>query len=103
MTATLRVRRVRNSWALLRRLVVLVDGEKAGMIRPGKTATIEVAAGIHSVAVRMDWVQSPAVEATCVDGTTTDLDAFSQWFLAALVNEFLRPSRVFRLEPRTLP
>jgi hypothetical protein len=52
---------------------VEVDGREVGRLKPGETLEVPVSAGRHSVAARIDWSGSPAVNLDLNDGDRIDL------------------------------
>lgn len=66
--AGVRVRRRADSFGLLRRMVIEVDGTVAARLRPGQEETVAVGAGRHEVRARMDWTSSATVEVHVGDG-----------------------------------
>jgi hypothetical protein len=101
VAAIILVRRVRGSFAVARKLVIVVDGKRAGTIRPGQDTSIEVTPGVHTVTVRMDWARTGPLQVTCAAGTTTNLDAIPAGFVMGIVYSFVRPSRLFSLKRRS--
>jgi hypothetical protein len=71
--ATLRVSRY-GKIGLARGLKVLLDGAVICSVDQGRVALIEVTPGTHSVAVKMDWVQSKPLEFTIVEGETVAVE-----------------------------
>jgi hypothetical protein len=66
--ASLRIRRA-GYFGIARKLKVLVDGQVVGSV--GRAADpIDVSPGTHTVAVKMDWVKSPALEIAVAEGET---------------------------------
>jgi hypothetical protein len=57
----------------LRAYSILVDGEKAGWVRPGQTVEVPLAQGAHSVRIAIDWARSPPVEVEIDAGEVVDL------------------------------
>jgi hypothetical protein len=73
--ASLRIRRT-GYFGVARKLKVLVDGQAVGSV--GRAAEpLEVSTGTHTVAVKMDWVKSPALEIAFAAGETVVLEARS--------------------------
>ena len=58
-----------------RRYTVKIDGVAQGKIGSGKTLTVPVDAGRHTVSVRLDWTGSPDLEIDCGSGDLIELRA----------------------------
>jgi hypothetical protein len=71
--ATLRVSRY-GRVGVGRGLKVLLDGVVVCSVDQNRVAVIEVTPGTHSVAVKMDWVQSEPVEVTLGEGETVAVE-----------------------------
>lgn len=50
-----------DSYARLRRYNVYVDGRRVGGIRPGEACSTPIAAGVHTVQVKISWCSSPVL------------------------------------------
>jgi hypothetical protein len=71
--ATLVLTRRRDRAGLFRRAEVLVDGEVVAGLRPGKSATVQVAAGRRQVQAAMDWTTSPPIDLDLTEGAEVRL------------------------------
>lgn len=60
--ADLRVRRGADSFGVLRRMLIEVDGTVVARLRPNQEQTVTVGAGRHVLRARMDWTRSEPVE-----------------------------------------
>ncbi|WP_147251470.1 hypothetical protein [Blastococcus sp. TBT05-19] len=60
--------------AVYRRYRILIDGRKVGAVKRGETLRTTVTAGPHTVAARIDWSGSPAVEVNVPPGGQVALD-----------------------------
>jgi len=60
--------------AVYRRYRILIDGRKVGALKRGETLRTTVTAGSHTVAARIDWSGSPAVEVNVAPGGRVALD-----------------------------
>jgi len=61
-TSGLTIRRRTSYPDRLRAYVVNLDGATVGSVRAGKTVTVPVSVGKHSLALRIDWCGSPRVD-----------------------------------------
>jgi hypothetical protein len=60
--ARLLISRPRQYVDILRRYVILVDGERVAKIRRGQTSELELPSGRHRITSRIDWCRSNAIE-----------------------------------------
>jgi hypothetical protein len=72
---TLTVERTRTWNVRYRRLIVLIDGRRAGKLKSGETRAFPVNDGKHSVIAKVGWLKSPVVRVTLGDGATVHLVA----------------------------
>ena len=66
--ATLTITRKSGLNAMLRDAAILVDDQKVGVVGNGKSIEIPLAPGAHTICTRMDWMKSPPLQLTAVDG-----------------------------------
>jgi hypothetical protein len=57
----------------LRPYRILIDGERAGSVKAGGTASVKVAPGRHEVELRIAWCHSPAIAVDVADRATVSL------------------------------
>jgi hypothetical protein len=57
----------------LRSYRILIDGERAGSVKEGQTASVEVPPGRHEVELRIAWCRSPAIAIDVADRATVSL------------------------------
>jgi hypothetical protein len=65
---TLAIKRPNDLGGYFRRLKIYVDGAEVAGLRPNKTFTIEVIAGVHEVRGRMDWRSCVPLRVQVTDG-----------------------------------
>jgi hypothetical protein len=71
----LKVARTKNVAAGLRRLDVIVDGQKVGSIGNGEEQTFDVSEGTHSVEVKLGFgSRSEVVDVYVASGSTSELE-----------------------------
>jgi hypothetical protein len=69
----------RTGWyGLLRSYKILVDGVVIASLWRGRTVAIEVEPGAHSVATKMDWVQSEPLEVVVAAGESVEIQISGQ-------------------------
>lgn len=108
MTAgQLRIHRGGGFTDRLRAYKILVDGTPAGEVRAKETATLSVAAGIHTVQLRVDWCVSRELAIDVAPGRPIDLSCRGHNPLLALYWITLGRARYIDLavvgEPDSLP
>jgi hypothetical protein len=55
--------RKQRSWRdILRRYLVMLDGEQVAKVRRGQVIELPVSAGQHAIFLKIDWCSSPTVE-----------------------------------------
>ena len=96
-TTTITFRRSRRSFAVFRRLKVLLDGTERLSLRYGEQANIHVQPGEHTVQTKMDWCHSNLMRLRCTPGQSVVVDCDSQPLLLAALCCFIAPARVFRV------
>lgn len=97
--ARLEVTRPRTWFGVLRRLDVLVDGERRARLRRGERAELEVDEGDHVLQVRMDWCTSPEVLVSCRRGSVRAFRCRMPGPIAALAAVRSRHDSAFELVP----
>jgi hypothetical protein len=78
---------------------LFVDGEHAGKVRQGETASVEVAAGAHTVELRVDWGRSEALQTDVADDQAVRLRCHPDTSQVALVAITIGRKRYIVLEP----
>lgn len=69
-TATIHIHRAQSLGAGLRRIALLVDGEKVGEIGSGETITLPVAPGRRELMARIDYIKSEPFAVVAATGET---------------------------------
>ena len=92
------IERPSQSSAVMRRVIVTMDGETVAKLRPGEVARVPCLIRAPKVQARMDWCHSNEL---IVNGCTEDISIrlrveFAP-FWQALLFSFIRPSQVLRL------
>ena len=86
--AFLEVTRQRDSFAVVRKLKIEVDGVLVLELPRGSTATVQVDPGQHEVVARVDWERSLPLEVTCTEDQPTKLKVVTvapfKWLYAKL-------------------
>lgn len=67
---TLRIERARDGAAIFRRMKIEVDGRTAARVGRGKSVTVDLEPGEHSVRARMDWQTSPTLQVRVGESST---------------------------------
>jgi hypothetical protein len=96
--ARLVVSRPDDSAGLLREALIHVDGSVAARLRPGRSATLDLAPGPHVVQAAMDWTTSAPVQVDVAPGATVHLEVSLPW--SALWRSFTSPRTAMTLERR---
>lgn len=99
---TLRIVRDKSYYAMLRGLVVRIDGEKVGDIRNNSFFEIDLMAGEYSVEVKMDWCGSKPFVFHIMNGQTLILHAvLTGGILGGLFNSYFNWKNLYTLVPVT--
>jgi hypothetical protein len=69
-TASIEIRRTHSLGAGLRKIAILLDGEKAGEIGNGETITLRVAPGRRELVARIDYIKSEPFTVDVAPGET---------------------------------
>ncbi len=76
---SIRVRRGRSDSAMLRDIIVNVDGQEAARLAQGAEAVLKVTAGSHVVQAAMDWATSIPLEVPVVSGGEAVVEVAIPW------------------------
>jgi hypothetical protein len=103
--ASITVTRPRGLVGALRKFRILCDGVEVAQISNDSSSQIQLAAGVHTIQVKCDWLGGPPLEVTLQPGETRHLvcgsaDDVVQLLLATLFlrNSYLRPRVVTAAE-----
>jgi hypothetical protein len=96
--ARLVVTRPDDSVGMLREALIHVDGSVAARLRPGRSATLDLAPGPHVVQAAMDWTTSAPLQVHAEPGETVHLEVSLPW--SALWRSFTSPRTAMSLERR---
>ncbi|MGK5440822.1 hypothetical protein ACSNN7_03190 [Micromonospora sp. URMC 105] len=72
--ATLFLSRPPHDFALLRRILVTVDGRRVAGIRPGQSTSVTVPSGQYLVQASLDWTRSETLTVQVGDEETVALE-----------------------------
>jgi hypothetical protein len=79
---------------------LLVDGEERGTVKHGEGLDAEVAAGAHTLQMKVDWATSPEQKVTVSEGGRAEFQcAPNASPLTAIFYALFRRSNYIRLEP----
>jgi hypothetical protein len=99
-TGTLRIVREQDYFAILRALVILIDGKKVGQVGNDSFFKIDLMPGDYIIQVRMDWCKSKPFEFDIMEGQTLTLGAvLNGGVLGALFNSNFNWSNLYTLVP----
>jgi hypothetical protein len=91
---TLVIHRPDDLGGRFRRLKIYVDGLEVVGMRPNKTFTIEVAAGVHEVRGRMDWATCHPLPVEIRDGETVTVEVSLPFW--GVLKSFVMPKRAVK-------
>lgn len=95
----IRIRRGRQYFGMLRKLLVVIDGSRVGFVRWNRAAEFLVPAGSHFLQVGMDWCRSDPYLVDMRAGEQLEIDVSIPGNVFECVFEgFARPGQFFRLE-----
>lgn len=101
-TGTLRIVRDKAYYAMLRGLVVQIDGEKIGDVRNNSFFEIDLMAGEYTVEVKMDWCGSQPFDFHIMEGQTLTLQAvLNGGYFGAMFNSYFNWKNLYSLVPMT--
>jgi hypothetical protein len=100
--ATLRIVRAKSYYAMLRGLVVRIDGERVGDVRNNSVFEIDLMPGEYSVEVRMDWCGSKPFVFHIMEGQILTLHAvLTGGYFGAMFNSYFNWQNLYQLVPAT--
>ena len=101
-TASLRIVRDKHYYAMLRGLVVRINGEKVGDVRNNSYFEIDLMPGDYTVQVRMDWCGSSPFDFHIMEGQTLTLYAvLNGGYFGAMFNSYFNWNNLYSLVPMT--
>jgi hypothetical protein len=99
MTATIHVQRTPDGYTdSLRAYKVLVDGQVQGRLKRGESVDVQVAPGVHTVRMAVDWCRSRQHTVEVADGGTAVLEAAPRSALVSFLYGFFAFRDYIRLD-----
>lgn len=69
-----------SSWKMfLRSVNVYIDGVRAGKLSNGQSVIFDVAAGTHTVDIRLQWIKTKPLEVEVGLGETVTVECQTEW------------------------
>ena len=97
---TLRIVRDKVFFAMLRGLVVRINGEKVGDVRNNSFFEIDLLPGDYTVQVKMDWCGSQPFDFHIMEGQTLTLHAIlTGGYFGAIFNSYFNWNNLYKLVP----
>jgi hypothetical protein len=97
--AVIRVTRAPGEWRdRLRAYDVLIDGARAGAVRPGQTVDFAVAPGEHGVQLTVDWCSSPVRVVRLAAGQWAQFQCQPNGSTLEMWRMFITPGEYIRFE-----